>query len=370
MVRPVLMECGRVWANSGTTDLQCGGRKRFERGAPLHLFSSSHAAPEQGSVSHWIGPRDWARDCAVVCERRRFRFSHRAHGRELAAAAAEINKGVSASQGNTSEPAGYLALDLTEEKACQRVFAAARQRFGRVDILVNTAGQYGPVVPVEEYPVADFDKVIAVHLRAAFLLSKLALPEMYSRQSGVILNISSLSAKSAFAWGSAYAAAKAGMLGLTRVTAAEAARKGVRINALSWACDRDCYVTGTRRDARKETGGQPAGTVARLLEHAAARPGTNRRRNRPSGAFLVFGGVQRDYRAGDQNGRWRRLFLIFFCAPQAPPGISGTADCKRLARSRAQKCRFQRNCCATKKRSACGAPLVLTSIRQFLRTQR
>jgi 3-hydroxybutyrate dehydrogenase len=55
---------------------------------------------------------------------------------------------------------------------------------------------------------------------------------MYARGSGVILNISSLSAKSAFAWGSAYAAAKAGMLGLTRVTAAEAGRKGVRVNAL------------------------------------------------------------------------------------------------------------------------------------------
>jgi len=78
----------------------------------------------------------------------------------------------------------------------------------------------------------EFDKVIAVHLRAAFLLSKLVLPGMYARGSGVILNISSLSAKSAFSWGSAYAAAKAGMLGLTRVTASEAARKGVRVNAI------------------------------------------------------------------------------------------------------------------------------------------
>jgi 3-hydroxybutyrate dehydrogenase len=97
---------------------------------------------------------------------------------------------------------------------------------------VNNAGHYGPVVPVEDYPLAEFDKVIAVHLRAAFLLSKLVLPEMYARNYGVILNISSLSAKSAFAWGSAYAAAKAGLLGLTRVTAAEAGRKGVRVNAL------------------------------------------------------------------------------------------------------------------------------------------
>jgi NAD(P)-dependent dehydrogenase (short-subunit alcohol dehydrogenase family) len=99
-------------------------------------------------------------------------------------------------------------------------------------VLVNNAGHYGPVVPVEEYPLAEFDNVLSVHLRAAFLMTQLVLPEMYARGSGVILNISSMSAKVAFPWGSAYAAAKAGMLGLTRVTAAEAARKGVRVNAL------------------------------------------------------------------------------------------------------------------------------------------
>jgi 3-hydroxybutyrate dehydrogenase len=142
---------------------------------------------------------------------------------ELASTAAEINK---------SGKAAFVTADLTSALACAQFVGAARRKFRRVDILVNNAGHYGPVLPVEEYPLAEFDKVMAVHLRAAFLLSKLVLPEMYARGSGVILNISSLSAKSAFAWGSAYAAAKAGMLGLTRVTAAEAARKGVRINAL------------------------------------------------------------------------------------------------------------------------------------------
>ena len=145
---------------------------------------------------------------------------------ELAATAAQINNSAS------SGPAAYLPADLAREADCGAVISAAREKFGRIDVLVNNAGHYGPVVPVEEYPVADFDNVISVHLRAAFLLSKLVLPEMYARGSGVILNISSLSAKSAFAWGSAYAAAKSGMLGLTRVTAAEAARKGVRVNAL------------------------------------------------------------------------------------------------------------------------------------------
>jgi 3-hydroxybutyrate dehydrogenase len=144
--------------------------------------------------------------------------------KELADTAREI--------ASVAGPAGYLTADLAREHHCERVVAAARENFGRVDILVNNAGHYGPVVPVEDYPLAEFDKIIAVHLRAAFLLSKLVLPEMYERKSGVILNVSSVSAKAAYAWGSAYAAAKAGLLGLTRVMAAEAARQGVRVNAI------------------------------------------------------------------------------------------------------------------------------------------
>jgi len=126
----------------------------------------------------------------------------------------------------------YMKADLTHARECEKVILETHKKFGRVDILVNNAGHYGPVVPVEEYPLEEFEKVINVHLRAAFLLSKLALPGMYARKSGVILNISSLSAKSAFGWGSAYAAAKAGLLGFTRVMAAEAARNGVRVNAI------------------------------------------------------------------------------------------------------------------------------------------
>jgi len=144
--------------------------------------------------------------------------------------------------------AAFITADLTQEADCARVASQACQQLGPVSILVNNAGHYGPVVPVEEYPLAEFDKVIAVHLRAAFLLSQRVLPEMYSRGSGVILNISSLSAKSAFGWGSAYASAKAGMLGLTRVTAAEAARKGVRVNAL-------CPGPVTETSMAKELGG-------------------------------------------------------------------------------------------------------------------
>ena len=128
--------------------------------------------------------------------------------------------------------AAYVAADVANEAECTHIVAATRERFGRVDILVNNAGDYGPVKPIEEVANDEWDHVIAVHLRAAFLLTRAVLPEMYARGSGVILNISSLSAKSAFPWGAPYAAAKAGMLGLTRTTAAEGARRGVRVNAI------------------------------------------------------------------------------------------------------------------------------------------
>lgn len=156
---------------------------------------------------------------------------------------AEVAREITADGGK----AGYAGADLATVEGCEQVISAVRARCGRVDILVNNAGHYGPVVPVEEYPLEEFDKVMAVHLRAAFILSKAVLPEMYARKSGVILNISSLSAKAAYGWGSAYAAAKAGMLGLTRVMAAEAARQGVRVNAI-------CPGPVTETEMSKELG--------------------------------------------------------------------------------------------------------------------
>ena len=128
--------------------------------------------------------------------------------------------------------AAFVTGDVSQEADCAHIVAAAEAQLGGVSVLVNNAGDYGPVKPIEEITPAEWDRVVAVHLRGAFLLTRLVLSGMYARGSGVILNISSLSAKSAFSWGAPYAAAKAGMLGLTRVAAAEAARRGVRVNAI------------------------------------------------------------------------------------------------------------------------------------------
>jgi NAD(P)-dependent dehydrogenase (short-subunit alcohol dehydrogenase family) len=163
--------------------------------------------------------------------------------KELAATAAEIAE----ADGRVA----FFAGDLAKDADCRAAFENAIAAFGRVDILVNNGGHYGPVVPVEAYPMEEFDRVIAVHLRAAFLLSQLVLPGMYQRKHGVILNISSISAKAAYRWGSAYAAAKAGLLGLTRYNAAEAARKGVRVNAI-------CPGPVTETEMSKELGAELA----------------------------------------------------------------------------------------------------------------
>lgn len=163
--------------------------------------------------------------------------------KELAATAVKISQ--------IGGRAAFVAGDLAKEMDCRVVFDKAVSSFGRVDILVNNGGHYGPVVPVEEYPMEEFDRVVAVHLRAAFLLSQLVLPGMYERKRGVILNISSISAKAAYSWGSGYAAAKAGLLGLTRYNAAEAARKGVRVNAL-------CPGPVTETEMSKELGAELA----------------------------------------------------------------------------------------------------------------
>ena len=72
---------------------------------------------------------------------------------ELASTNAEINK---------FAKAGFATGDLTSALDCARIVGAARRKFRRVDILVNNAGHYGPVVPIEDYPLAEFDDVIAV----------------------------------------------------------------------------------------------------------------------------------------------------------------------------------------------------------------
>jgi NAD(P)-dependent dehydrogenase (short-subunit alcohol dehydrogenase family) len=128
--------------------------------------------------------------------------------------------------------AAWIAGDVSREEDAGKIVRATVERFGRVDILVNNAGIYGAVAPIEEISAAEWDNVISANLRGAFLMTLHVLPEMYGGGGGAILNVSSVAARAAIPWGAAYATSKAGLFGLTRTTAAEGARRGVRANAI------------------------------------------------------------------------------------------------------------------------------------------
>jgi NAD(P)-dependent dehydrogenase (short-subunit alcohol dehydrogenase family) len=142
-----------------------------------------------------------------------------------------------------------VRADLAREVDCQRIVDGTRAAFGKIDVLVNNAGMYGPVLPVEKFPLRDWDLVMNVNVRAPLLLSQLVLPEMYARKSGSILNISTTGAKLAFGLSSAYTSSKAALIGLTRVMAAEAARQGIRVNAI---CPGPVTETKMSKDLARE----------------------------------------------------------------------------------------------------------------------
>jgi NAD(P)-dependent dehydrogenase (short-subunit alcohol dehydrogenase family) len=183
---------------------------------------------------------------------------------ELAAVVVEI--------GRAGGRAAAVAGDVASEDECAHIVAAARQAFGPVDILVNSAGIFGPVKPLEEVTAAEWDQVMTVNLRSAFLLSRAVLPEMYDRGSGVVINIGSIAAKAALTWQAPYAASKAALLGLTRSLAAEGAPRGVRVNAI---CPGPVPETKMSQELGAEiarrAGGDPEKLFARFLENFLQR---------------------------------------------------------------------------------------------------
>ncbi|MDX1422745.1 MAG: 3-hydroxybutyrate dehydrogenase [Kiloniellales bacterium] len=124
-----------------------------------------------------------------------------------------------------------LAMDVTDERAVDEGVARVVARWGGVDVLVANAG-IQIVHPVEDFPFADWKKLLAVHLDGAFLTSKACLPHMYRKNAGSIIFMGSVHSKEASPLKAAYVTAKHGLLGLARVIAKEGAAHGVRANVI------------------------------------------------------------------------------------------------------------------------------------------
>ena len=125
----------------------------------------------------------------------------------------------------------YDAADMSKGDAIELMMKTALAAYGTVDIVVNNAGiQY--VAPVDEFPVAKWDAIIAINLSAAFHTTRLALPAMKKKGWGRIINIASAHALVASPYKAAYVAAKHGIAGLTKTVALEVAEAGITANAI------------------------------------------------------------------------------------------------------------------------------------------
>ena len=125
-----------------------------------------------------------------------------------------------------------IHADVSKSADVQAMLNLAVERFGRLDILCNNAGIAGPIAPTAEHDEDAFDAVIAVNLRGVFLGMKYAIPLMLSTGGGSIINTSSMASLVAFLGMPGYSASKGGVSMLTKLTAAEYASQGIRVNAI------------------------------------------------------------------------------------------------------------------------------------------
>ena len=131
-----------------------------------------------------------------------------------------------------------LRANVAKEKEVEELINKTVSHFGGIDILVNNAGispkHDGKKANLWEMSIAEWDQVMAVNIRGAFLCCHFAVPKMIERGGGAIVNVSSLAAKAGSGiTGCHYVISKAGVVGLTKVLAREVAEYGIRVNAVA-----------------------------------------------------------------------------------------------------------------------------------------
>ena len=129
------------------------------------------------------------------------------------------------------ENAAAISCDVTDESAVSAAFSLARDRFGPVSVLVNSAGA-APTAPFHKLDYPTWQGALDVNLNGVFLCTRAVINDMRAQRSGRIINIASTASLKGYAYVSAYTAAKHGVLGLTRALALEVASSGITVNAI------------------------------------------------------------------------------------------------------------------------------------------
>jgi len=144
-------------------------------------------------------------------------------------------------------------VDVTEESSVGRAVAAVAGELGGIDILVNCAGGYGRLATVEDMPLEEWDRTIALNLRSVFLMSKAAIPHLKRSGAGRIINVSSISGRQVTVSSSpAYGSAKAAVIQLTRFLAQQLGPDGITSNAIAPITTLTPRVAALRTEAEVE----------------------------------------------------------------------------------------------------------------------
>jgi 3-oxoacyl-[acyl-carrier protein] reductase len=146
-----------------------------------------------------------------------------------------------------------IHVDVTDEKSVERSIASVTSEFGGLDVLVNCAGGYGRLATVEDMPVEEWDRTVALNLRSVFLVSRAAIPHLKRSRAGRIINVSSISGRQVTVASSpAYGSAKAAVIQLTRFLAQQLGPDGITANAIAPITTLTPRVAALRTEAELE----------------------------------------------------------------------------------------------------------------------
>jgi 3-oxoacyl-[acyl-carrier protein] reductase len=134
--------------------------------------------------------------------------------------------------------ASIRRVDITRLAQVETAAAAVKARYGKLSILVNSAGIAGPNAPIVEYPPDMWKKVIEVNLTGTFHVNRAVVPHMLADNYGRIVNIASIAGKEGNPNAGPYSASKAGVIGLTKALGKELATTGIAVNCITPAAAR------------------------------------------------------------------------------------------------------------------------------------
>ena len=216
---------------------------------------------------------------------------------------------------------GDGTLDASVEDGARSIVDAGVRAFGRVDTLVNNAGDGGPTKPVQDYTVDDWFYTVNSCLTSAYLCSRFAVPAMITAGRGAIVNIASMAGRRGLAYRVGYCSAKAGQIGMTYGLALELGRHNITVNAIAPGA-----VAGDRIDRVIKGQAEVRGVEIERMRESFVERSPLRRMSTPEDISSLAAFLCSDL-ARNISGQCIPFRLCAFCLEFLPSRLSALLPC-------------------------------------------